>query len=189
MINREDKVTLPYKHRLTHVTDNILVVANIIEQTGGFKAEDSKVLRVIENPGKFSALNPLIHLYFNDTNYIKVPLRNFHNIHIRLISASTHYDLTLIGTTTVVLHFIPQNNCEEMRKTSSIPVARNRSRPSALSLVGGDTPGEDSGESRPEVARDISSDKISETSPMSHLQATISTSLDLMEALGKTITE
>jgi hypothetical protein len=93
MINKEDHISLPYKHRLTHVNDNILVLANIIEQTGGYKGEDSKVLRVIENPGKISAIHPLIHLYFNDTNYIKVPLRNFHNIHIRLISASTHYDL------------------------------------------------------------------------------------------------
>lgn len=127
MVNSEDHVTLPY--RLTHVTDNILVVANIIEHTGGCKVEDSKVLRVIENPGKFSTLNPFIHLYFNDTNYIKVPFRNFHNIHIRLIPAFTHYDLTMTGTTTVVLHFMLQNNCDELptKKSSSIPVARNRS--------------------------------------------------------------
>ena len=93
MVNKEDHVTLPYKHKLTHATDNILVVANIIEQTGGSKGEDSKVLRVVENPGTSS--DPLVHFYFNDTNYINVPLRNFHNIHIRLISASSHYDLTM----------------------------------------------------------------------------------------------
>ena len=127
MINRGDYATLPYRHKLSHVTDNILVLANIIEQTGGSKGEESKVLRVIENPGTVSALHQLVHLYFNGTNYINVPLRNFHNIHIRLISASTHYDLTMIGTTTVVLHFMQQNNCNELRKSSSIPVARNRS--------------------------------------------------------------
>src|SRR2546426_1111434 len=103
-------------------------VANIThQQTGGSKGEDSKVLRVVENPGKSSKRYPFVHLYFNDTNYINVPLRNFHNINIRLLSASSHYELDMTGTTTAVLHFMPHNNCEELRKSSSIPVARNRS--------------------------------------------------------------
>ena len=156
----------------------------------------AKVLRVIENPGKVSALHQLVHLYFNDTNYVKVPLQNFHNINIRLISASTHYDLIMVGTTTVVLHFMPQNNCNELRKSSSIPVARNRSsgRPSALSLVGAEGGGEDPGElSQTNTVThtdDNATDKIDKhVPPISALQATISTSLDLMEAVGQTIME
>ena len=47
MINHEEHVILPYKHKLTHATDDILVTANIIGETGGFKGEDSKVLRVV----------------------------------------------------------------------------------------------------------------------------------------------
>ena len=189
MIKREDHVTLPYFHKLTHIIDNILVVANIIGETGGSKGEDSKVLRVVENPGIFSSLNPLVHLYFNDTNYIKVPLQNFHNIHIRLISASTHYDLTLPGTTTVVLHFMPQNNCVELptKKGSNIPVARNRIPPSALSLVGSQEARKDSGE--PSKTNQVTqTDDNAVVPPMTALKATIATSVDLMEALGTTIT-
>jgi hypothetical protein len=205
MIKLEDHAFLPYKHRLTHATDNILVVANVIEQTGGSRGEDSKILRVIENPGKFSALRPF-NLYFNDTNYIKVPLRNIHNVHIRLISAFTHYDLTLAGTTTVVLHFIPQNNCVPLptTKSSSIPVARNRSQPSALSLVGSEDPGEPEvtptdGTDEPPISSIQASIGEPEVTPtgatdknqpqISSIQATIATSLDLIEALKTTITD
>ena len=197
MVEKEDYVTLPYKHRLTHVNDNILVVANIIGQTGGSKGENGKVLRVIENPGTNSALHSLVHLYFNDTNYIKVPLRNFHNIHIRLISASTHTDLTMIGTTTVVLHFMPQNNCDELptKKGSSIPVARNRSnvRPSALSLVGQEEDGQDPGE--PSQTNEVThtDDNAVDTGkvpPMpTVLQPAVVTSLDLLETLQKAINQ
>ena len=127
-----------------------------------------------------------------------MPLRNFHNIHIRLISASTHYDLTMIGTTTAVLHFMPQNNCDELpnKKSLSIPVARNRSYglPSALSLVGAEGGGEDPGEpSQTNTVThtdDNATDKIDKhVPPISALQATIATSLDLMEAVGQTIME
>lgn len=184
MVKMEEYVTLPYKHRLTHATDNILVVTNVIEQTGGSKGEDSKVLRIIENPGKVSVP---FHLYFNDTNYIKVPLRNFHNIHIRLISASTHNDLTMIGTTTVVLHFVPQNNCNELptKKSSSIPVARSRSsvRPSALPLVGSE---EDVTEKEPPGEPEVThTDNIAAELP---LISPLQTTLDLIGALNKTIT-
>ena len=189
MINKEDLVTLPYKHKLTHANDNILVLANIIEQTAGSRGENGKVLRVIENPGKHSTL-PLVHLYFNDY-YMKVPLRNFHNVQIRLISANTHYDLTLFGTTTVVLHFVPHNNnnCEELatRRGPSIPIARNRS-PSSLSLVEGNE--RDPG--APILINEFTQTFASEDEklpPISPFQDTIATSLDLIEAVGESIPE
>lgn len=188
IINREDLATLPYKHRLTHVNDNILVVANIIEQTGGSKGETSRVLRVIENPGKHPSL-PLVHLYFNDNNYMNVPLRNFHNIQIRLISASTRYDLTMFGTTTVVLHFMPHNNCEELptKRGSSIPFARNRS-PSTISLVGGN----DRDLGAPILINEDTHTYAAEDGKLpsrSPFLDTIATSLDVVEALEENISE
>jgi hypothetical protein len=187
IINKEDLVTLPYKHRLTHADDNILVLANIIEQTAGSRGENGKVLRVIENPGKQSTL---VHLYFNDNNYMKVPLRNFHNVQIRLISANTHYDLTMFGTTTVVLHLVPyKNNCDELPTKShvSIPIARHRS-PSSISLVGSSE--RDPG--APILINEFTQPYASEEGklpPQSHFQDTIATSIDLVEALGKSIEE
>src|SRR5438876_7969141 len=47
MVKGEDSV-LPYKHMLTQANDNILVTANIIEQTGIANIGDNgKILRVI----------------------------------------------------------------------------------------------------------------------------------------------
>ena len=185
MVKMEDSV-LPYKHMLTQANDNILMTVNIIEQTGIANGDNGKILRVIENPGKFS--DPLVHLYFNDTNYIKMLNQTFHNIHIKLISASSHDDMTMTGTTTVVLHFMTQNNCEGVTMGSSLPVARSRSfvrRPSALPLVGSDH-----GEPSSQVAHTDDKDKIIERVPeTSPLQATLVTSLDLMETLQKSITE
>jgi hypothetical protein len=104
------------------------------------------------------------------------------------ISAFTHSDLTMTGTTTVVLHFMPQNNCDELptKKSSSIPVARNRSsgRPSALPLVGSEEdaterdPGEPSQTNEVTHTDDNATDKV--------LLATVATSLDLVEAIEQT---
>jgi hypothetical protein len=186
MIKREDYVTHPFKHRLTHVNDNILVLANIVEQTGGSKGEIGKILRVIENPGKYSTL-PLVHLYLVESHYIKVPLRNFHNVQIRLISASTLCDLTMSGTTTVVLHFIPQNECEEPRKIPSIPIARHgssgrRDPSSVLSLDGLD-------HTREEYPGEPINDELvnaGKEPPMRPRIPSISTSHNLRERFGHT---
>lgn len=187
MVNRQDSV-LPHKHMFTQANDNILVTANIIEQTGIANGENGQIMRVIENPGKNS--DPLVHLYFNDTNYIKVVRQTLHNIHIKLISTSSHDDMAMTGTTTVVLHFTTQNNCEKVPATRGSPSAVNRSlvrRPSALPLAGsleesGENPALTQfapGEPRPE------SEKAPKITP---LQATISTSIDLLEAAIGTIT-